>query len=144
MTAPSETDKPAAEHGGLKNKKTRHLDAVAQQMKFSAILKILLNELHGIPASCEIANEDLRPFFMRWLEMELEVLHKMSDYGITAEDSDDEQDEQPDNLSGQTTWYWCPSGFGSPPGTNLLADLDPVLTGLSESKKTQETRSTSS
>lgn len=74
----------------LKSKETRHLDVVAQQMKFSAILKLLINELHGLPFSCVIADEDLRPFFLKWLEKELEVLHKMSDYGSVAEESDDE------------------------------------------------------
>ena len=74
----------------LKSKETRHLDVVAQQMKFSAILKLLINELHGLPFSCAIADEDLRPFFLKWLEKELEVLHKMSDYGSVAEESDDE------------------------------------------------------
>lgn len=71
---------------------TRHLDAVAQQMKFSAMLKLLINELHGLPFSCAIADEDLRPFFLKWLEKELEVLHKMSDYGSVAEESDDEEE----------------------------------------------------
>ncbi|KAJ7385421.1 DmX-like protein 1 [Desmophyllum pertusum] len=76
-----------------KSKETRHLDVVAQQMKFSAMLKLLINELHGLPSSCEIADEDLRPFFFKWLEKELEVLHKMSDYGSVAEESDDEEED---------------------------------------------------
>ena len=34
------------------------------------------------------------PFsFLKWLEKELEALHKMSDYGSVAEDSDDEVEE---------------------------------------------------
>ena len=74
----------------LKSKETRHLDVVAQQMKFSAILKLLINELHGLPFSCAIADEDLRPYFLKWLEKELEILHKMSDYGSVADESDDE------------------------------------------------------
>lgn len=61
-------------------------------MKFSAMLKLLINELHGLPFSCAIADEDLRPFFLKWLEKELEVLHKMSDYGSVAEESDDEEE----------------------------------------------------
>lgn len=77
----------------LKSKETRQLDVMAQQMKFSAILKLLIHELHGLPSSCEIADEDLRPFFLKWLEKELEALHKMSDYGSVAEDSDDEVEE---------------------------------------------------
>ena len=77
----------------LKSKETRQLDVMAQQMKFSAILKLLINELHGLPSSCEIADEDLRPFFLKWLEKELEVLHKMSDYGSVAEESDEEDEE---------------------------------------------------
>lgn len=76
-----------------KPKETRHLDVVAQQMKFSAIIKLLINELHGLPSSCEIADEDLRPFFIKWLEKELGVLHKMSDYGIVAEESEDEEED---------------------------------------------------
>ena len=76
-----------------KPKETRHLDVVAQQMKFSAIIKLLINELHGLPSSCEIADEDLRPFFIKWLEKELGVLHKMSDYGIVAEESENEEDD---------------------------------------------------
>ena len=83
------------------SKTPRQLDTVAQQMKFSAILKLLLEGLHGIPASCEIADEDLRPFFLRWLEKELEVLHKMSDYGIAVEESDSEDEQQPDGQPGQ-------------------------------------------
>ena len=76
----------------LRTKEIRHLDVVAQQLKFSAILKLLINELHGLPSSCEIADEDLRPFFVKWLEKELEVLHKMSDYGSVAEERDDEEE----------------------------------------------------
>jgi len=76
-----------------KSKETRHLDVVAQQMKFSAMLKLLINELHGLPSSCEIADEDLRPFFIKWLEKELEILHKMSDYGSVAEESDEEEED---------------------------------------------------
>ena len=76
----------------LRTKETRHLDVVAQQLKFSAILKLLINELHGLPSSCEIVDEDLRPFFVKWLEKELEVLHKMSDYGSVAEERDDEEE----------------------------------------------------
>lgn len=76
-----------------KPKETRHLDVVAQQMKFSAMLKLLINELHGLPSSCEIADEDLRPFFIKWLEKELEILHKMSDYGSVAEESDEEEED---------------------------------------------------
>ena len=76
-----------------KSKETRHLDVVAQQMKFSAMIKLLINELHGLPSSCEIADEDLRPFFIKWLEKELEVLHKMSDYGSVAEETDDEEED---------------------------------------------------
>ena len=77
----------------VKSKETRHLDVVAQQMKFSAMLKLLINELHGLPSSCEIADEDLRPFFIKWLEKELEILHKMSDYGSVAEESDEEEED---------------------------------------------------
>ena len=80
-----------AQFTSLKSKETRHLDAVAQQMKFSAILKLLINELHGLPFSCAIADEDLRPYFLKWLEKELEILHKVSDYGSVADESDDEE-----------------------------------------------------
>ena len=78
---------------GYKSKETRYLDVVAQQMKFSAILKLLLNELHGLPSSCEVADEELRPYFLKWLGKELEVLHRISDYGSVAEDIEDEGDD---------------------------------------------------
>ena len=84
---------PSGESTTSKSKETRHLDVVAQQMKFSAMLKLLINELHGLPSSCEIADEDLRPFFIKWLEKELEILHKMSDYGSVAEESDEEEED---------------------------------------------------
>lgn len=84
---------PNNESTTAKSKETRHLDVVAQQMKFSAMLKLLINELHGLPSSCEIADEDLRPFFIKWLEKELEILHKMSDYGSVAEESDEEEED---------------------------------------------------
>ncbi|XP_068740234.1 dmX-like protein 2 [Montipora capricornis] len=76
----------------FKSKETRHLDVVAQQMKFSAMIKLLINELHGLPFSCVIADEDLRSYFLKWLEKELEILHKMTDYGSVAQESDDEED----------------------------------------------------
>lgn len=89
-----------------KSKETRHLDVVAQQMKFSAMLKLLINELHGLPSSCEIADEDLRPFFFKWLEKELEVLHKMSDYGSVAEESDDEEEDTVEiNIESGMRWH---------------------------------------
>ena len=70
-------------------------------MKFSAILKLLLDELYSIPASCEIAGEDLRLFFLKWLEKEMKVLHKLADYGCVAEESDDEEEASADqNTSG--------------------------------------------
>lgn len=91
----------------LKSKETRHLDVVAQQMKFSAMLKLLINELHGLPSSCEIADEDLRPFFLKWLEKELEVLHKMSDYGSVAEETDDEEEDAFEiNIEQGTTFFF--------------------------------------
>ena len=91
----------------LKSKETRHLDVVAQQMKFSAMLKLLINELHGLPSSCEIADDDLRPFFLKWLEKELEVLHKMSDYGSVAEETDDEEEDTIEiNIEQGTTFFF--------------------------------------
>ena len=88
-----EAKSQSSESTTAKAKETRHLDVVAQQMKFSAMLKLLINELHGLPSSCEIADEDLRPFFIKWLEKELEILHKMSDYGSVAEESDEEEED---------------------------------------------------
>ncbi|XP_048584043.1 dmX-like protein 2 isoform X2 [Nematostella vectensis] len=74
-----------------KPKEVRNLDVIAQQMKFSAILKLLLDELHGLPAACELADEDLRSFFMRWMEMEFDTLHKMADYGAVMDLADSEE-----------------------------------------------------
>ena len=83
--AKEDPDEPdVTEAAATKSKEIRHIDVIAQQMKFSAILKMLLDELHGLPAACEIADEDLRSFFMRWMEMEFAVLHKMADYGTKA------------------------------------------------------------
>ncbi|KAK3717892.1 hypothetical protein QZH41_014895, partial [Actinostola sp. cb2023] len=85
-------DVPIEVDGNATNsKEIRFVDVIAQQMKFSAILKLLLDELHGLPAACEIADEDLRSFFMRWMEMEFAVLHKMADYGSKVNDSDVEE-----------------------------------------------------
>ncbi|EDO42278.1 predicted protein, partial [Nematostella vectensis] len=85
-----------------KPKEVRNLDVIAQQMKFSAILKLLLDELHGLPAACELADEDLRSFFMRWMEMEFDTLHKMADYGAVMDlaDSEESSVEQVEETAG--------------------------------------------
>lgn len=62
-------------------------------MKFFVIIKFLINELYGLLLSCEIVDEDLWLFFIKWLEKEFGVLYKMFDYGIVVEESEDEEED---------------------------------------------------
>lgn len=62
-------------------------------MKFFVIIKFLINELYGLLLSCEIVDEDLWLFFIKWLEKEFRVLYKMFDYGIVVEESEDEEED---------------------------------------------------
>lgn len=57
------------------------------------MFKFLINELYGLFLSCEIVDEDLRLFFIKWLEKELEILYKMLDYGSVVEESDEEEED---------------------------------------------------
>ena len=100
-----------------RTREARQLDVVGQQMKFSAILKLLLDELYSIPASCEIAGEDVRPFFLKWLEKEMKVLHKLADYGTVAEESDDEEDVTSDQSAAGGGYFLILSYLGRPKKT---------------------------
>lgn len=57
------------------------------------MFKFLINELYGLFLSCEIVDEDLRLFFIKWLEKELEIFYKMLDYGSVVEESDEEEED---------------------------------------------------
>lgn len=57
------------------------------------MFKFLINELYGLFLSCEIVDEDLRLYFIKWLEKELEIFYKMLDYGSVVEESDEEEED---------------------------------------------------
>lgn len=64
----------------LGDKQTGHLDIMAQQLKFIACLKILMEELSTLATGFEVDGGQLRYQLYVWLEREVEALKQLCNY----------------------------------------------------------------
>ncbi|XP_035825075.1 dmX-like protein 2 [Aplysia californica] len=62
-----------------------HIDIMAQQYKFIACLKVLMEELGNLATGFEVDGGQLRHQLYIWLEKETEVLKVICNYGISQE-----------------------------------------------------------
>ncbi|XP_066271220.1 dmX-like protein 2 [Branchiostoma lanceolatum] len=72
----------------------RKVDIMAQQLKFIACLKILMQELRTLATGYEVDGGQLRYHLYMWLEREIDALRKLCNYryGGLADDLDDLDD----------------------------------------------------
>ncbi|XP_078694772.1 dmX-like protein 2 isoform X2 [Branchiostoma floridae x Branchiostoma belcheri] len=72
----------------------RKVDIMAQQLKFIACLKILMQELRTLATGYEVDGGQLRYHLYMWLEREIDALRKLCNYryGGLADDLDDLED----------------------------------------------------
>ncbi|GFO28212.1 Dmx-like protein 2 [Plakobranchus ocellatus] len=84
---------------------TKHIDIMAQQYKFIACLKVIMEELGNLATGFEVDGGQLRHQLYIWLEKEVEILSVLCDYGTPSaaavpssnkvemyEDADEESD----------------------------------------------------
>ncbi|GFS07033.1 DmX-like protein 2 [Elysia marginata] len=84
----------------------KHIDIMAQQYKFIACLKVIMEELGNLATGFEVDGGQLRHQLYIWLEKEVEVLSVLCDYGnmpdsamqpanegAVLEDGDDEESQ---------------------------------------------------
>ncbi|XP_044259839.1 dmX-like protein 2 isoform X3 [Tribolium madens] len=62
---------------------TQHIDIMAQQLKFVACLKILMEELSTLATGFEVDGGQLRYQLYIWLEREVEALRQLCNYSTT-------------------------------------------------------------
>ncbi|KAL1117871.1 hypothetical protein AAG570_004184 [Ranatra chinensis] len=60
--------------------KSQQMDIMAQQLKFVACLKILMEELSTLALGCEVDGGQLRYHLYMWLEREVEALRQLCNY----------------------------------------------------------------
>ncbi|TKR87267.1 hypothetical protein L596_011689 [Steinernema carpocapsae] len=84
-----EADDTLNDSTDLEIKKT-YIDIIAQQLKFSACLRILMDEMSMLASGFEVDGGQLRSELFQWLEREVVLLKKVCDYhietSVTGED----------------------------------------------------------
>ncbi|KAJ8974411.1 hypothetical protein NQ317_014905 [Molorchus minor] len=77
----------------------QQIDVMAQQLKFVACLKILMEELSTLATGFEVDGGQLRYQLYIWLEQEVQALRKLCNYTTsdTADSSELEQTPEPEN-----------------------------------------------
>ena len=66
----------------------KKIDIMAQQLKFMACLKIMMEELSTLATGFEADGAVLRQQLYLWLEKEVEALNELCNYGATSSDAD--------------------------------------------------------
>lgn len=61
----------------------KHLDIMAQQLKFVSCLKMMMEELATLATGCEVDGGQLRYQLYVWLEREVEALKEVCNYCST-------------------------------------------------------------
>lgn len=82
--------KQASIHGGSQKsngERTEMLDIMAQQLKFVACLKILMEELSTLATGFEVDGGQLRYQLYVWLEKEVEALKQLCNYSSSESDT---------------------------------------------------------
>ncbi|CAG9822471.1 unnamed protein product [Phaedon cochleariae] len=81
--------------------KQQHIDIMAQQLKFVACLKILMEELSTLATGFEVDGGQLRYQLYMWLEKEVEALRELCNYTTSdsIESADLEQSQEHENAA---------------------------------------------
>ncbi|XP_050512358.1 dmX-like protein 1 isoform X2 [Diabrotica virgifera virgifera] len=81
--------------------KQQHIDIMAQQLKFVACLKILMEELSTLATGFEVDGGQLRYQLYMWLEKEVEALRELCNYTSSNVSNmpDIEQSPEPENIA---------------------------------------------
>nr|XP_024216080.1 dmX-like protein 2 isoform X4 [Halyomorpha halys] len=82
---PPEEENSAHNDEGKETKKHGHLDIMAQQLKFVACLKILMEELSTLATGYEVDGGQLRYQLYLWLEREVEALRQLCNYSPASD-----------------------------------------------------------
>ncbi|XP_042889042.1 dmX-like protein 2 isoform X6 [Penaeus japonicus] len=77
------------EEDGLSDTPSKHLDIMAQQLKFVSCLKMMMEELATLATGCEVDGGQLRFQLYVWLEREVEALKEVCNYCCTLSDGVD-------------------------------------------------------
>ncbi|CAG2055239.1 unnamed protein product [Timema podura] len=85
-TIKSSEEEPPVETTGAESGDGGHLDIMAQQLKFVACLKILMEELSTLATGFEVDGGQLRYQLYVWLEREVDALRQLCNY--SAGDAD--------------------------------------------------------
>lgn len=70
----------------LSDSPSKHLDIMAQQLKFVSCLKMMMEELATLATGCEVDGGQLRFQLYVWLEREVEALKEVCNYCCTLSD----------------------------------------------------------
>ena len=68
-------------------------DIASLHLKYITVFKCLIEELRSLPSTCTLDGVKLRPTVAYLLERELEVLHKLCDYGLKDGEEDADENE---------------------------------------------------
>lgn len=79
---------PSVAHSDTDSSRTETLDIMAQQLKFVACLKILMEELSTLATGFEVDGGQLRYQLYVWLEKEVEALRQLCSYSSADIDLD--------------------------------------------------------
>ncbi|XP_057663826.1 dmX-like protein 1 isoform X3 [Diorhabda carinulata] len=87
--------------GENEEEKQQHIDIMAQQLKFVACLKILMEELSTLATGFEVDGGQLRYQLYMWLEREVEALRELCNYTSSevSDTTDLEQSPEPENTT---------------------------------------------
>lgn len=94
---------PSVAQSDTDSTRTETLDIMAQQLKFVACLKILMEELSTLATGFEVDGGQLRYQLYVWLEKEVEALRQLCSYSsadvdtVAAEDINDQSQAERDN-----------------------------------------------
>lgn len=100
------TSKAASVHGGSQHsngERTEMLDIMAQQLKFVACLKILMEELSTLATGFEVDGGQLRYQLYVWLEKEVEALKQLCNYSSSESDNVANDDSNPTDANERDT-----------------------------------------
>lgn len=88
---------PQSGSNSSKDTRTETLDIMAQQLKFVACLKILMEELSTLATGFEVDGGQLRYQLYVWLEKEVEALKQLCNYSSSSSDVDNVTVDDPSN-----------------------------------------------
>lgn len=93
---------PPEETNGNAAELSSQMDIMAQQLKFVACLKILMEELSTLATGFEVDGGQLRYQLYVWLEREVEALRQLCNYSCTDPGAVSTMEENTTTLDGQT------------------------------------------